>query len=250
MKQFKQQLHKGELLLSTLASIAAPQVAEILSQAGFDWLFIDGEHTSLSDGQIQQLIQAAAPLPCLVRVHSLDEIAIKKALDSGASGIIVPQINSAEQAAQAVAFAKYPPQGQRGVGITRAQGYGFSFNDTIEQANDEVIVVVQAEHAQAVEDIKAIATTPGVDGVFIGPYDLSASLGKMGQLDDPAVVKAIEHITQTCLAVGVKLGVFTTSAEAAIPYIERGFTLITAGTDTLLLGQGGRDIVGVIKDSQ
>ena len=156
----------------------------------------------------------------------------------------MPQINSAEQAAQAVGFAKYPPQGQRGVGITRAQGYGFSFIDTIEQANDEVVVVVQAEHAQAVDNIQAIATTPGVDGVFIGPYDLSASLDKMGRLDDPAVVKAIEHITQTCLTAGVKLGVFTTSAEAAKPYIERGFTLITSGTDTLILGQGGRDIVG------
>ncbi|MEZ0155756.1 MAG: HpcH/HpaI aldolase/citrate lyase family protein [Candidatus Reddybacter sp.] len=247
MTQFKQPLNKGELLLGTLVSIASPQVAEILAQAGFDWLFLDGEHSSLSDGQIEQLIQAAAPRPCLVRVHSLDEIAIKKALDSGASGIIVPQINNAEQAARAVAFAKYPPQGQRGVGIARAQGYGFAFQGYIEQANDEVVIVVQAEHAQAVENIEAIASTPGVDGVFIGPYDLSASLGKMGQLDDPVVVKAIEHITQTCLTAGVKLGVFTTSAKAAIPYIERGFTLITAGTDTLLLGQGGRDIVGEIK---
>ena len=185
-----------------------------------------------------------------MRVHSLDEIAIKKALDCGASGIIAPQINSAKQAAQAVASAKYPPQGQRGVGIARAQGYGFAFNDYIEQANDEVVVVVQAVHAQAVENIQAIANTPGVDWVFIGPYDLSASLGKMGQLDDPIVVKAIEHITQTCLTAGVKLGVFTTSAEAAIPYIENGFILITAGTDTLLLGQGGRDIVGDIKARQ
>lgn len=159
----------------------------------------------------------------------------------------MPQVNSVEQAAQAVAFAKYPPQGQRGVGIARAQGYGFSFNEYIEQANNEVVVVVQAEHAQAVENIEAIATTPGVDGVFIGPYDLSASLGKMGQLDDSAVVSAIEHITQVCTAAGVKLGLFTTSAEAAIPYIKRGFTLITAGTDTLLLGQGGRDIVGDTK---
>lgn len=183
-----------------------------------------------------------------MRVHSLDEITIKKALDSGASGIIVPQINSAKQAAQAVAFAKYPPQGQRGVGIARAQDYGFSFNDYIEQANDEIVVVVQAEHAEAVENIQAIATTPDVYGVFIGPYDLSASLGKMGQLDDPIVVNAIEHITQNCLTAGVKLGVFTTSAEAAIPYIERDFTLITAGTDTLLLGKCGRGIVGEIKE--
>lgn len=159
----------------------------------------------------------------------------------------MPQVNSVEQAAQAVAFAKYPPQGQRGVGIARAQGYGFSCQEYIEQANDEIVVVVQAEHARAVENIEVIVSTPGVDGVFIGPYDLSTSLGKMDQLDDPAVVSAIEHITQACTAAGVKLGVFTTSAEATIPYIERGFTLITAGTDTLLLGQGGRKTVREIK---
>ncbi|OUS10136.1 2,4-dihydroxyhept-2-ene-1,7-dioic acid aldolase [Gammaproteobacteria bacterium 54_18_T64] len=247
MKNFKQQLNDGELLLGTLISIAAPEVAEILSQAGFDWLFIDAEHAPLSAGDIQHLIQAAAPLPCLVRVHSLDEIAIKKVLDSGAEGIIVPQVNSAAEAALAVAYAKYPPQGQRGVGIARAQGYGLAFQDYIERANDEVVVIVQAEHARAVENIEAIAATPGVDGIFIGPYDLSASLGKMGRLEDPSVREAIQGIGQACRAAGTRLGVFCTSAEAALPYVEKGFTLITTGTDTLLLGLGGRDMLAKIK---
>ncbi len=247
MTNFRQQLNAGKRLLGTLVSIASAQSVEILSQAGFDWLFIDGEHAPLSDADIQYIVQAAAPLSCLVRVHSLDEIAIKKALDSGANGIIVPQINTAEQAAQAVAYAKYPPMGQRGVGIARAQGYGFAFQEYIEQANDNVVVVVQAEHAQAVENIEAIAATPGVDGVFIGPYDLSASLGKMGQLDDPVVVAAIDRISEACVTAEVKLGVFSTTSDAALPYIQRGFTLITAGTDTLLLGQAGRDMAERLK---
>lgn len=103
--------------------------------------------------------------------------------------------------------------------------------------------MVQAEHALAVENIDAIATTPGVDAVFIGSYDLSASLGKMGQLDDSEVRHAVECISQACIKAGVKLGVFGTSAEAVEPYIKQGFTLLAAGTDTLLLGHGGRDII-------
>ncbi|MBQ0720280.1 MAG: 2,4-dihydroxyhept-2-ene-1,7-dioic acid aldolase [Gammaproteobacteria bacterium] len=248
MKNFKQRLNEGELLVGSLVSIAAHQVAEIMAAAGFDWLFIDGEHAPLSDADMQNLIQAASPLPCLVRVHSLDEIAIKKALDSGAAGIIVPQINTAEQAALAVNYAKYPPQGQRGVGISRAQGYGFSFSEYIEQANDKVLVVVQAEHALAVDNIEAIAATAGVDPVFIGPYDLSASLGKTGQLTDPQVLTAVERIELACTANGLKLGVFGTSAETVKPYIDKGFTLITAGTDTLFLGQGARDMLAQLKE--
>lgn len=247
MNNFKQRIRDGGLLLGTLVSIASPQVVEILSGAGFDWLFIDGEHAPLDDGDIQHLIQAAGSTPCLVRVHSLDEIAIKKALDSGASGIIVPQVNTSEQAALAVSYAKYPPVGQRGVGISRAQGYGFSFAEYIAQANEHIAVVVQAEHALAVENIDAIAATPGIDAVFIGPYDLSASLGKMGQVDDADVRNAVARITRACTTAGVALGVFGTSAVAVAPYIERGFGLIAAGTDTLHLGRGGRDIISALK---
>jgi 4-hydroxy-2-oxoheptanedioate aldolase len=242
-KTFKQCLQSGELLLGTIVSLATPQVVEILVQAGFDWLFIDAEHAPLDDADIQLLIQTAGATPCLVRIPCLDEIAIKKALDAGAAGIIVPQVNTAEQAALAVSYAKYPPLGQRGVGISRAHGYGFGFKEYIDKANDELIVVVQAEHKIAVNNIDAIASTEGVDAIFVGPYDLSASLDKMGQLDDPGVIDAIDSVSQACLAAGVKLGVFGTTAEAVNPYIERGYTLIAASTDTLLLGQSARDLL-------
>ena len=243
LTSFRERLIRGDLLLGTIVSLATPQIMEILTQAGFDWLFIDAEHAPLDDGDIQLLIQAAGATPCLVRIPCLDEIAIKKALDAGAVGIIVPQVNNAEQAALAVSYAKYPPWGQRGVGISRAHGYGFGFQEYLNRANEEVVVVVQAEHAVAADNIEAIVATPGIDAVFIGPYDLSASFGKMGQIEDVLVIDAVERINSACLSAGIKLGVFGTSSEAVMPYIERGHTLIAAATDTLLLGQSARDLL-------
>ncbi len=246
MTSFRQKLENGDRLIGTVVSIAKPQVSELLAQAGFDWLFIDGEHAPLDEADIQLLIQTAEHTPCLVRVPSLDEVAIKKALDAGATGIIVPQVNSAEQARLAVSYAKYPPTGQRGVGISRAHGYGFNFKDYLARANNEVVVVVQAEHALVLEEIDAIAATPGLDAVFVGPYDLSASLGKMGQVENPSVIDAVDRITAACQRADLRLGVFGTSSEAVMPYIDRGYTLIAAATDTLLLGKAARDLLGAL----
>ena len=178
-----------------------------------------------------------------MRVPSLDEVAIKQVLDAGAEGIIVPQVNSADAAKRAVAYAKYPPLGQRGVGIARAQGYGFELDDYLARANERITVVVQAEHIEAVANIEDIAVTPGVDAVFVGPYDLAASLDRMGRVTDREVVQAIDHITRACQANDTRLGVFGASADAVNPYIAQGFTLIAAGTDTLLLGRGARELL-------
>lgn len=243
MSGLRGKLLKGERLLGTIVSVASATVCELLADAGFDWLFIDAEHGPLDGAAIQDLIRAAGPMPCLVRVPVLDEVAIKRALDAGAEGIIVPQVNSAEAARQAVAYAKYPPMGQRGVGIARAQGYGFELDAYLARANQEIAVVVQAEHVEAVANIEAIATTPGIDAVFIGPYDLSASLGKMGEVTDIEVVQAITRITRACQAADTRLGVFGASAEAVSPYMAQGFTLIAAATDTLLLGRGARELL-------
>ena len=167
MNGLREKLLRGERLLGTIVSVASPQVSELLAQAGFDWLFIDAEHGLLEASAIQDLIRAAGATPCLVRVPSLDEVAIKQVLDAGAEGIIVPQVNSADAAKRAVAYAKYPPLGQRGVGIARAQGYGFELDDYLARANERITVVVQAEHIEAVANIEDIAVTPGVDAVFV-----------------------------------------------------------------------------------
>lgn len=186
-------------------------------------------------------------MPCLVRLASAAEEPIKKALDVGAAGIIAPQINSAEQAAQVVRWAKYAPQGNRGVGIGRAHGYGLQMQDYIATANQRTTVVVQAEHIDAVNQIEAIVGVAGVDAVLIGPYDLSASMGRIGQIDHREVVQAIEHVTAACLDAGVRLGIFGVSAEAVQPYIARGYTLIVAGVDTLFLSGGARRVLAQLK---
>lgn len=247
---FRSRLGEGAPLLSTMITLPNAAVAEILADAGFDWLFIDGEHGPLQTQDILAMLQALGDrTPCLVRVPAAGEAAIKTVLDLGADGIIVPQVNTAEQAANVVQWARYAPQGSRGVGLARAHGYGRRFKEYVETANERTVVVVQAEHIRAVENIESIVKVPGVDAVLLGPYDLSASLGKMGQIDDPTVVAAIDRVTEVCQRAKMPLGYFGVTAAAVQPFIERGYTLITAGVDTLMLGQAGGQMLKQLRKS-
>jgi 2-dehydro-3-deoxyglucarate aldolase len=202
----------------------------------------------LESAEILSILQTVGDkAACVVRVPVAEETAIKKVLDLGAAGIICPQVNTAEQAAAVVKWSRYAPEGTRGVGLARAHGYGMNFQEYVETANDRIAVIVQAEHKQAVENIDAIVKVEGVDAVLLGPYDLSASLGKMGQIDAPEVVQAIEHITQTCLAAGMPLGYFGITAEAVEPYIKRGYSLIVASVDTLFLATAAKRMLSKLR---
>ena len=246
--QFRHRLESGERLVGPMVTLGSPEVAEILTRVGFDWLFIDAEHAPFSALDIQRILQSAGPdMPCLIRLSASQEVPIKKALDVGAAGIIAPMVNSAEQAARVVSMAKYAPIGTRGVGLGRAHGYGLSFQEYVETANDNITVVVQTEHIQAVENIEAIVQVEGVDAVLIGPYDLSASLGRLGQVTHPEVVAAIDRVTEICQAKNIPLGVFGVTAEAVQPYIERGYTLIVAGVDTTMLAGAAKGILNKVK---
>jgi len=244
---FRQRLKSGERLLGTMITLASAETAEVLASTGFDWFFLDNEHSPMEAVELQRVMQGAGSTPCAVRVSHSAEVPIKKALDIGAAGIIAPQVNSAEQAAQVVSWAKYAPVGTRGVGIGRAHGYGLKFQDYVSHANDEVAVIVQAEHVDAVNNIEAIARVPGVDAVLIGPYDLSASLGCLGEVTHPEVVAAIDRVTAACRTVNLPLGIFGLSAQAVQPYIERGYTLIVAGADTVFLGNAARQLLAQVK---
>lgn len=245
---FRSRLRRGDRLLGTLVTLASPATAEILADVGFGWLFVDAEHGPLETREILGILQAVGDrVPCIVRVPSADEVAIKKVLDLGAAGIIAPQVNTAEEAADVVRFSRYAPQGTRGVGLARAHGYGFRFQEYLETANDRVAVIVQAEHAAAVENIESITEVEGIDAVLLGPYDLAASLGRMGRVDDPVVTGAIERVTEACLAAGIPLGYFGVTAAAVRPYIARGFTLIIGGVDTLFLGGGARSLLDELR---
>jgi 2-dehydro-3-deoxyglucarate aldolase len=248
-QSFRQRLEARELLVGTMVTLGAPEVAEIMADAGFDWLFLDAEHSTLDTLELQRLLQGAGLTPGVVRVATSAEVPIKKALDIGAAGIIAPMVNSAEQAAQVVRWAKYAPLGTRGVGIGRAHGYGAKFQEYVQQANEQVAVIVQAEHIDAVNNMETIAQVAGVDAVLVGPYDLSASLGRLGEVRHPEVVAAIEHVTQVCQAMQLPLGIFGLSAEAVKPYIERGYTLITVGVDVVLMGEAAKQLLGRVRSA-
>jgi len=234
-------LQKGDTLIGTLITIPAPEIAEIMAEIGYDWLFIDTEHGSFDAQSAQGILQAVDHrCPCVLRVPTNDEVWIKKALDIGAAGIIAPGVNSAEEAERIVRMCKYPSRGTRGVGIGRAHGYGLKFKEYVAKANDDIAVILQAENTNAVENIAEIVQVPDIDAILIGPYDLSASMGKMGSINDDEVQAAIASVTECCRDAGMPLGIFADSAESAAPFIEQGYTLIAISTDCLHMVQGAR----------
>jgi len=176
--------------------LADPAIAEMMARGPFDWLTIDLEHTSTSIGEAGRIIRIVdlAGKPCLVRLSGHDVAQTKRVLDAGAAGIIVPNVNTPEQAAAMVAAASYPPQGTRGVGLGRAQAYGIDFPGYREHADRNLVVIAQIEHVEGVENLEAILAVEGVDGIFVGPYDLSASLGHPGEFDHPDYLEAMSTV--------------------------------------------------------
>ena len=248
MKTFRERLLKSETLLSTLVSLPSPEIVELLSKLDFDWLFIDGEHGSFSTLDMQHMLQACQQTtPCLIRVASNELVEIKRALDIGAAGIIVPQINNADEAQAAVRAAKYPTRGNRGVGLARAHEYGLSFAEYLSNADEQTCVVIQAETSGAIEDIDSIVKIDGVDAILIGPYDLSANLGYTGELDHPEVTSAISKVERACKQADVKLGYFGVNAAAVLPYKEKGFTLLTIGVDSLFVLNSAQNLLEEMK---
>ena len=247
--EFVQKLRAGERLIGTMVTLDSAVVSELLAAAGFDWLFVDAEHSPLSAAGIQRVLQGAGTaVPCLVRLAASEPVAIKKALDAGAAGIIAPMVNTAAQAAEVVRHAKYAPLGTRGVGLGRALGYGMDFSGYLARANEDTAVVVQVEHVEAVENIEAIVQVAGVDALFIGPYDLSASLGRIGEVEHPLVARAIDKVTAVCQEARMPLGIFGMTADGVRPYIARGFSLIVAGADMALLGQAAAGLLAQLQD--
>ncbi len=244
-----QRIKNGKTLVGTLVTLASLETAEILATSGFEWLFLDLEHSALDIPAAQAVLQAVAGrASCLLRVPLNDEIWIKKALDTGADGIIVPQVNTAEAAARAVRFSKYPPRGGRSVGVSRAHGYGQEFDEYIARANRDICVVTQVEHIEAVRNIEEILAVDGLSALFIGPYDLSASMGLIGQVEVPEVLRAVDTVRKACQAHGMPLGIFTLSPEKAKAYAEVGYTLVACGSDISLLSKSAcqlaRDLAG------
>ena len=245
---FKNKLNRGDLLIGTVLTLPSPEICEILCWSGFDWIFVDLEHSAMSVKEAQVILQAAAPrIPCAIRVPSIDENWIKKVLDIGPDGIIIPQVRTAADVEQVVQLCKYPPEGLRSVGIGRAHGYGGRFQEYVSTANQQTAIIVQIEHIEAVKNIEEITKIPGFDCLFIGPYDLSASMGKVGQVDDPDIQNAIMQVKTSAEKTKIPIGIFGGTVQAVEPYIQHGYTLITVGQDVTLLGSAAKSITDTLK---
>ena len=217
-----------------------PLLAEICAGSGFDWLLIDGEHSinSLESISTQLQVVAAYPIHPVVRVPANDTVMIKQYLDLGVQNLIVPMVDNAEQAAQAVAAVRYPPHGVRGVGSALARGSRWNrIEGYLERAEETITLLVQVETAEAVANVARIAGTDGVDGIFIGPSDLAASMGHLGQQDHPDVVAAVEHCIRTAREHGVPVGVNAFVEATARRYLDAGADFIAVGADVALLAR-------------
>jgi 2-dehydro-3-deoxyglucarate aldolase len=244
----KDKLRRGEVTIGSWMSMAHVSIAEIIASAGYDWVVIETEHTAIDVSEVLKLIIAiegrgAVPL---VRLAWNDPIQCKAVLDSGAAGVLVPMVNTRADAELAVKAVKYPPMGFRGIGLARAQGYGQDFDSYVKNANADTLLVVQIEHIDAVNNIDEILSVPGIDATFIGPYDLSSSMGIPGQLTHPDVVAARARVLDATLAHGLVPGIHLVHpdrAAADIPdYVRQGFRFIALGTDILFLGDACRGL--------
>ncbi len=238
----KEALAKRKLCVGSWLQSSSPAMAEIMAQAGFAWLAADCEHGDVDLQGFANQARAMSPFPCVpfVRVAENATLQIRRALDLGAGGVIVPLVNSAEEAAKAVAAAKYPPQGVRGFAFQRANGWGKDFDAYCSKANEQVAVVAMIESKEAVENIASILATEGIDGVFIGPYDLSGSYGVPGQTSHELVSGGCRKVAEACAKAGKSAGMHIVIPDKAKveKAVADGFTFIALGMDTVFVAGG------------
>ena len=246
MSELKAKLKNGGLVIGTMISeIRNPNLVYMLAQCGFDFFIIDNEHGAYSPETISNMIAAArgAGISVVVRIPEIRREAIMKPLDSGAAGLLVPMVNTADQAKEIMTYAKYPPMGERGVALSRAHSsYGRpNAAEYLDQANQTTFIAVQAESPQAIENLDSIASTPGVDAIFVGPADLSVGMGIPGQITHPREVEAIEKVIAICHKYDVVPGIHMSKRETLKNWIRRGMRFVTFSSDVDLLARAAQE---------
>lgn len=251
MKTLKDRLRNKELTIGSWVTIGDTSIAEIMAKAGFDWLVVDMEHSAITLSQAQDLIRVIelSGVTPLVRVEENNEALIKRVMDAGAAGVVVPMVNTPRDAERAVNAVKYPPKGKRGVGLARAQGYGLEFKKYKEWVNKESIVMIQIEHIEAVNNLEDILSIDDIDGFIVGPYDLSASIGKPGDLDNPRLLDIQKRILKIAKNYRVVTGFHVTTPDPAeaTKKIREGYKFIGFSLDTLFLGSQCRNGLAKIR---
>ena len=252
MKTLKERLRSNQLTIGSWISLAEPAIAEIMAGAGFQWLTVDMEQSAIDLPAAVDLIRVidlcgVAPL---VRVGENNPNIIKRVMDAGSQGVIVPMVNTKDDAQRAVSSATYPPQGLRGVGLARAQKYGFGFKEYKERISKDGVVVAQIEHIEAINNLEEILGVKGIDATIIGPYDLSGSLGYPGEFNKSQVQEALKKYEVVCDKLNKPKGIHVVnpSADEAAKYIGRGYKFLAFSLDTLFLGTQCREKLAAIKE--
>jgi 2-dehydro-3-deoxyglucarate aldolase len=247
----KERIRQGKLTLGSWITIPHPSIVEILASANFEWLTIDIEHSAIDMESIQTLILAiqSKNMKAFVRVYDNDEIIIKRVLDAGADGIIVPMIKSKEEARKMVDSVYYPPKGKRGVGLSRAQNFGIGFENYQKHLEKEIILIAQIEHIEAIQQIENILSVDEIDATLIGPYDLSASMGKPGEYHLPDVKEAIEVYDKVCKRLNKPMGAHVISSDFAHTQekIDLGYSFLAFSLDFFFLGDKAREEMKKLK---
>jgi 2-keto-3-deoxy-L-rhamnonate aldolase RhmA len=233
----KQKLAGGQTTLGIWVTLESPTISEIAVVLGFDWIVVDAEHGHLDFKEILEHVRVTrhTATTALVRIQEIEQGLIKRVLDIGAQGIIVPQVTSAAEVAQAVRFAKYPPWGVRGVGGERATSWGMNLRTATQAANEETLVIPLMETVAAGEAIEAILDVPRVDAIYFGPADYSASAGHLGEWEGPGVADRLLQIKDTIRSRGFACGIMSTGIDNALLRRRQGFQMIGIGSDTGLL---------------
>ena len=247
---FRAGLDSGNTQFGVWLGIPDSSVAEIMAGAGFDWLVIDHEHGAFELRDVMTHLQAMAPYDVapIVRPVDGDPALLKKLCDIGAQSFIVPMIDTAEQAQEIVSAVHYPPDGRRGLGTSLARASRWNtVTDYARHANEQMCVVVQAETVEAIGNLEAIANTDGIDGVFIGPSDLSASMGHVGDVSHPDVVEAVSDAIRTIRSAGKHAGLLCLDDSMVSHFVDCGANFVGVGVDALLLGNSARSLAAMYK---
>lgn len=249
--QLKNKIRQRKKVLAAWTSLSHPSITEIFSRIGVGFIGIDIEHSTISQNESQRIIAAAQAggSLCLPRIATHNMEMIKRLLDSGADGIIVPMVDNADDVRKIISWMKYPPSGKRGFGIARAQGYGFDFNEYIARWNQVSTLIVQIESIEAVDNIEEILSFDEIDGVMVGPYDISGSLGIPGQLEHPKVKEAAKRVIVACKKhkKGCGTQLIDPDIKNVAGKIKDGYTFIVLSSDIFLLWQWSARMQNIVK---
>ena len=251
----RKRLRAGETLIGSWINSGSPVIAELMATTGFDFLCIDAEHSAVDLPQVQQMFQAmhSGNPSCanVVRLHGVDYSLVKRYLDAGADGVIAPLVMSRADAELLIEATKYPPMGNRGVGFCRANQYGLNVKSSVDSANENVFVAVQIEHVDAVGCIDDILDVEGIDAVFIGPYDLSASMGLTAQFDHPDYIEVRTHVLNACRAKGIAAGIHVVPPDVDL-FIEQnreGYQLMAYSLDITMVLESCKKALSQIRST-